>query len=118
MMDSYNNNKRILNEARKKNKEKFSDDSKKRLITNIEKKFKTTMIGSLACFEDIFGELWGHNKEGELTSEEMYWQQKWEEVRTEVLNNGNNQLRAAVEEITGYTMSWDRYKTDFTFIKN
>jgi len=110
-------NRRVLTEARKVNEEKFKDNSKRRMAKNIERKFKTTMIGSLASFEGIFGELWGHGKEENLTEEEIYWQDKWDEARTEILNNGNNQLRAAIDEIMEYTMSWNRYQTDFIITK-
>ena len=29
------------------------------------------------------------------------------------LNNGNNQLRAALNEIAQYSMKWDKYRMDF-----
>jgi hypothetical protein len=32
------------------------------LLNNIEKKFNTTIIGSLAAIEESFGFLWGHGK--------------------------------------------------------
>ena len=118
-METINYNKRVIGEARKANEEKFKTDSKKRLVKNIEKKFQTTMIGSLSSFENVFGELWGHGKTDEnLTDEEIYWRAKWEVVRTEVLNNGNHQLRGAIEEVMEYTMTWNRYKTEFILKKN
>jgi len=91
--------------------EKFADSSKKRLITNVEKKFKTTMIGSLASFEKEFGWLWGHGERDGLTDEQMDMLEKWQLVRSEVLNNGNNQARACLDEISQYTMTWDRFTT-------
>jgi hypothetical protein len=111
-MDTYYSKK--ISEARKANNERFKEESKKRLVKNIEKKFKTTMIGALASFENVFGELWGIDKEEcDLTKEEMMWLNKWNNTRNQILNNGNSQLRAAIEEIMEYTMSWNRYKTDF-----
>ena len=38
----------------------YNEFSKKRLLNNLEKKFNTTIIGSLSVFEEEFGELWGH----------------------------------------------------------
>jgi hypothetical protein len=95
----------------------YKENSKKRLLKNIEKKFKTTMIGALARFEEGFGDLWGHGKR-ELTSEELEFRKIWEDVRTEVLNNGNNQLRGAQDEIANYTMSWDKYHTELIVKKD
>jgi len=37
--------------------------------------------------------------------------EKWQLVRSEVLNNGNNQARACLDEISQYTMTWDRFTT-------
>ena len=81
-------------------------------MDNMEKKVKTTMIGALASFEKEFGSLWGHDAE-KLSDEEQYWLDRWDDVRTEILNNGNNQIRAAMEEIAQYTLTWNRYQTDF-----
>ena len=35
--------------------EQYKENSKKRLLNNIKKKFDTTIIGSLAAFEEEFG---------------------------------------------------------------
>ena len=101
--------------ARHNNDNKYRENSKKRLITNVEKKFKTTMIGALASFEKHFGWLWAHEESIE-PHEEMYdedYKELWEQVRNDILNNGNSQLRAAQEEIAEYTMTWNRYHIDF-----
>jgi hypothetical protein len=88
-------------------------DSKKRLSKSIEKKFKTTFIGALSFFEELFGDEWGHKKpEHKLTPEQLEKRKLWEQVRTSVLNNGNNQLRSALTEISEYSVEWDRYKTN------
>ncbi len=111
-MSYYEEQKKLREQAKKRNEEKYRESSKKRLISNIEKKFKTTMIGSLASFEKYFGELWGHGAE-ELTPEELRFRELWEQARTEILNNGNSQLRIAQEEIAQYSMTWNRYHIDF-----
>ena len=50
--------------------EQYKENSKKRLLNNIKKKFDTTIIGSLAAFEEEFGYLWGHGKHySELTDQ-------------------------------------------------
>lgn len=111
--------KKMHEEIKKKNEDKYRTSSKKRLIKNVEKKFKTTMIGALAQFEEMFGDLWGHPKRVEdKTSEELENYEQWQIVRTAVLNNGNNQLRAAMDEIAQYTMTWDRYRTEFIIKKD
>jgi len=58
------------------------------------------MIGSLFEFEKAFGYLWGQDKdEQDLTDEELDFLDKWDFVRNQILNNGNNQLRKAISDI-------------------
>lgn len=64
------------------------------LLNNINKRFQTTMIGSLARFEEYFGDLWEENHRDRQRFEDM-----WEDVRNQILNNGNKQARAAINEI-------------------
>lgn len=106
-------------EARRRNLELSKDQSKKRLMQNLEKKFKTTMIGALSRFEKQFGFLWGHGKDPrDLTAKEREFLELWTQTRTEVLDNGNNQLRIASEEVAQYTVAWEKYKAVFTFKDN
>ena len=96
--------------------EQYKENSKKRLLNNIKKKFDTTIIGSLAAFEEEFGHLWGHGKHySELTDQESEFRDMWNEVRSKILDNGNFNLRSAQSEISQYTLSWNRYVTKFNF---
>jgi hypothetical protein len=68
------------------------------LMNNINKRFKTTMIGALARFEDSFGYLW----EDENNPNSENFNILWERVRDEILNNGNKQLRATINEVSNF----------------
>lgn len=106
--------KKLVENTKHKNIKANYDFSKKRLIDNLTKKFNTTMIGSISLMEREFGELWGHGKtEEECNREEKYWRKKWNILRTELLNNGNNQLRASINEVGEYTMKWEKYSMTF-----
>ena len=97
----------------------YKDNSKRRLLNNIKKKFDTTIIGSLAAFEEKFGELWGHGlPAGELDEDQIYWREVWADARSRILDNGNANLRAAQNEIAQYTLSWNRYVTQFNLDRN
>lgn len=107
------------NERRTSREEKYKDNSKRRLLNVIKKKFDTTIIGALAAFEDQFGELWGHGlPEDQLDEDQRYWKEAWMEARAKVLDNGNANLRAAQNEIAQYTLSWNRYVTNFQLRNN
>lgn len=92
------------------NEKKYQESSKKKLMGNIKKKFDTTIIGSLAVFEEAFGECWGHGLDpNERTLEQSVMAEKWQEARSKILDNGNSNLRAAQNEISNYTLSFNRY---------
>ena len=110
--EDTNDYKKLKEQTKKHNDEKYRESSKKRLMKNVERKFKTTMIGSLASFEKYFGDVWGHD-DAQPSEEQLKAKQLWEQARTEILNNGNSQLRIAQEEIAQYTMTWNRYHIDF-----
>src|SRR5688572_18077035 len=84
---------------------RFAEESRKRLGKIIATKITTTFIGSLAAFEKAFGFLWGQGKrDAERTEEERQFFNIWESVRTEVLNNGNGQLRAIQNELQNHNI--------------
>ena len=57
--------------------------------------------------------MWGQGKPKEsLSPEELEMRELWEQVRTTVLNLGNNQLRAAQNEIANHIVSWKRYTVE------
>jgi len=73
-------------------------DNTKAILT---KRFQTTMIGALFEFEKTFGYLWGHDKdEKDLTDKELDFLDRWDMVRNQILNNGNNQLRKAMADLS------------------
>lgn len=59
------------------------------------KRLETTMIGALARFETSFGHLWGHHKDFDekLSEKELYFDNIWQDLRNNILNHGNNQIR-------------------------
>jgi len=100
-------------EKKKKQEEAHLQLSKKRLIDAIDKKFNTANIGILAILEKYFGELWGHNRGGKLTLDEQEWQKRWSLARAEILDHGNHQKRGAINEISEYTLKWEKYHINF-----
>ena len=96
-------------------KKRFAEQSRKRLSTILATKFRTTFIGCLDIFERTFGFLWGHGKhEDDCTPEELELRAVYQDMRTEVLNHGNNQLRAAQTEVDNHTVEWNRYVMKMT----
>tara|TARA_R100000315_G_C5234280_1_gene145531 strand:+ start:253 stop:645 length:393 start_codon:yes stop_codon:yes gene_type:complete len=98
---------------------KYKDKSKKRLSNIVNTKIKTSFIGAISSCEKNFGFLWGHGKDDDdLNEQELEMKEIWEEVRTEILDNGNTQLRAAMNEIDNYSINWERYSLGINIDKN
>ncbi len=85
-------------------------NEEKMLIDNIYKKFQTTMIGSLARFESIFGHLWENDSKQAEEFEDM-----WEYARNSILNNGNKQARSAVEDLNNFFGGSQKMKQKYQF---
>jgi hypothetical protein len=109
--------------ASKINKEDELKLNEKHLLLSKEKlkkvantKMRTTFIGSLSAIEKFFSELWEYDYQDgeEVSKRKRVWKEKWEQCRAEILNNGNNQLRAVDAEIDQYSVSWDGYTRNFS----
>lgn len=96
---------------RQQAKSRIGHDSKERLKKIAMRKFKTCFIAALAEFEDVFGEMWGHNlSDDELTDTQKLNREKWRQVRTNILNKGNTQARALVAEMDLHKVEFEGYK--------
>ena len=106
----FNKLKSLKEKIRAENKDRYLENSKKRLEKIVSTKIRTAFIGAISTFEEAFGFLWGHGSNNDkLTEEEEIMKEVWEKTRTTILNNGNNQIRSAKNEIECNTVHWDRY---------
>lgn len=89
----------------------YKERSKERLTKIASSKVKTTMIGAIASIEKHLGHLWGHE---ELTHSEAEDELKrvFENLRAEILDKGNSQIRNLETEISEYDVEWKRYHID------
>lgn len=84
---------------------KYSQDSKDRLSKIVKKKIQTTMIGSLSTIEEHLGFLWSGDDEKSLEMRNIY-----ENIRSEILDKGNNQSRNIDSELSQYEIKWLKYQ--------
>jgi hypothetical protein len=83
-------------------------EHQQQIINDIETRLKTTMIGSLARFEQSFGHLWE-----EPGPDQQEYIDLWEYTRNSILNNGNKQIRLALENLS--SCFYKSYKTKQTY---
>ncbi len=87
------------------------DYDKEQLKKDIDTKLKTTFIGAIASIEKHFGIFW--NDEQPVTKEELANFELFEIVRTEILDNGNKQIRNFEKILSKYDISRKKYKYNF-----
>lgn len=89
----------------------YNHRSSERLSNIGSKKIRTTMIGCISEVEKAFGELWGgpNKPYDEMTENEKDWFDLWQILRKNMLNLGNNQIRAFLNEVSQYTITWNRH---------
>lgn len=90
---------------------------KKEFLDKLETRFKTIMIGSIARFENSFGYLWNENDDPR-TDQEAFFRDKWEDLRTDILNHANNQIRQGIEEAAKFLDQAEKYTLKFIYSNN
>ncbi len=87
------------------NKDIYRDTCKATLKKELETLFKTTFIGSVDIIDKKLGHLWGRGiPYSELTDSEKEWREVRNYVRNRILDNGNNQFRAACDKVDCYNV--------------
>lgn len=89
-------------------KDLINERSKTRLKKEVKKRIQTTMIGSLSSIEKYFGFLWGEESD-DLSKDQEKMRDIFEDMRTEILDKGNAQLRNVDSEIENYDITWNKY---------
>ena len=98
--DSFNRINRERNIEREATLKRFA---KNQLRETGKKRLQTCFMGSISSVEEKFGYLWGHGKPNdELTRAEKEFLYLWRELREDILNKGNRQLRIFLQELDNY----------------
>jgi hypothetical protein len=103
MEDKHAEYSRIVNDRKEKERTSFLTASKEALSKTCRKKIDTTMIGAINVIELELFELMSDNSSLSLKLREAYGR-----VRSKILDNGNNQKRILDEEISQYTVEWNK----------
>lgn len=87
----------------------YKRQCKQKLLSTVSKRINTTMIGALSSIEKHLGYLWGESEDGELTPEQQEFERLYEELRTEILDKGNSQIRQLESDLNLYEVEQVRY---------
>ena len=94
----------------------MKNQSRRQMIEQMEKRFKTTMIGALARFENEFGYLWNGDQEPS-DGQEAYFRDKWEDLRSDLLDHGNDQMRNGIQDLNNYLNKMEKYHLQIYYNK-
>lgn len=100
----FRRNQKMFSDYRKIKEERHKSQSLESLKQRIGARIKTTMIGAISSIEDHFGSLWGHGNEN-LTEDQKRLKFIFEELRKEILDKGNNQLRGIDSDLLNYDIN-------------
>jgi len=107
--------------ASKKYKEerdsRYKNSSNDRLLKIARKKIQTTMIGALSSIENNFGFLWNAENASDITDEQQHMKDIFDQVRSEILDRGNNQARNLEAEMSQYEVKWLKYNINIPVVK-
>lgn len=82
---------------------------KDHLQEEVKKAIKTTMIGALSSVEEKFGAIWGFKSDRPLTEDEQYFSDLFQELRKEILDKGNTQIKKMKSMIDPYSVEYVGY---------
>jgi transcription termination factor Rho len=98
--------------------ERRREISKDDLFKSCKKKIQTTMIGALDTIEKQFGFLWSFEDQDSLNEEQKQIKNIYDEVRANILDKGNTQIRNLEAEFANYEVSRKRYHLDIPVINS
>jgi len=114
MDNNFSNYLRKSFDLKQKKEERQKELSRDRLLDAAKKKVQTTMIGSLSSVENHFGFLWESDNP---TPEQKQLRNIFEDLRSEILDRGNTQIRNLENEFQNYDINWKKYTINLPFVE-
>ena len=112
MDEGFKNLIRSSKNYKEEKEQKYKVNSKDRLFKIASKKIKTTMIGALSTLEENLGFLWGHESDEDISPEQQHMKTIFEQVRSDILDKCNTQIRNLEAEFNYYDITWLRFQVD------
>ena len=112
MDEGFKNLIRSSKNYKEEKEQKYKVNSKDRLFNIASKKIKTTMIGALSTLEENLGFLWWHESDEDISPEQQHMKTIFEQVRSDILDKGNTQIRNLEAEFNYYDITWLRFQVD------
>lgn len=115
MEDEFNDMLKLSLERKRLKEEGLKEVSKNKLYQVSKKKILTTMIGALDSVEKNFGFLWADGED--MNSQQRQMKTIYDQIRSEILDKGNTQIRNLEAEFSSYDIVFKKYSTTIPFKK-
>jgi len=96
-------------------KTKYQAASRNKLQNAIARRIRTTMIGALATIEEKLGFILG--EDGNRTKEQEHLNNLFKEVRSNILDKGNDQIRQLDSDFDAYVIEMKKMYLEFRLEK-
>lgn len=96
----------------------YKDISNERLKKICITKIRTTMIGALDIVEKKLKHLWEPENDEKPTREQLILSQIYQDIRKDILDKGNHQIRNLEEEFLHYEIDWKKYTLNLPIKKD
>lgn len=112
-MDDFSQYLKKSFDLKQKKEERQKELSKDKLLGVTKKKVQTTMIGAISTVENHLGFLWDVENP---TAEQKQLKIIFEDMRSEILDRGNTQIRNLENEFSNYDITWKNYTINLPVI--
>ena len=92
--------------------DRHAEYSQIKMENELAAKMRTIMIGALDSIEKKLGPIWGCNEKRQLTQEERDLAEVYAELRTEILDKGNTQIRNIKPFLELFNLEYVGYKLE------
>lgn len=114
MFDKFERSRQLAEEQRARRAETRRHKSKQSLKDLMKQRCTTIFIGGLDSIEQKIGYLWGQGKPFDtLTEREKLFNQLWKELRKEILDKGNLQVKLAMRQIDLFEVELLDYEVNY-----
>lgn len=82
----------------------------------IKRRCTTIFIGALDSIEQKFGYQWGYDRsQNDLTEKEKLFFQLWKDLRKEILDKSNHQVKLLLNDLDHFEINMKRYIYNLEF---
>ena len=112
-MDDFSQYLKKSFDLKQRREDRKKELSKDKLLSVTKKKVQTTMIGAISTIENHLGFLWDVENP---TAEQKELRNIFEEMRSEILDRGNTQIRNLENEFSSYDVIFKNYTLNLPVI--